>query len=741
VEHTGQRHATDRNEAHRSSVPKNRRPLRTHTVRARVVSLLVVPIVSLSVLWALAAVTTAQDYSRLSRVHRLEAHRGPVADALAALRTERQAAALQTAAPSVERAAFLRRTALRTDEALGRLRTGGEPPSAVREEFARFSRQGGDLPSLRTVALREGADWDATFAGYTALIATGLDLMESVTTAPYAGPATVPPVPVAIPRAAEALARENALLTSARLGRPITAQRLRTLIASVEIRRNSTVAAAVSLREPQRTAWRELATLSAYGELEAAEDRATGARPGASASRAVPPARWDRAHAAVAGRMLAVEAEAVRASAAERRAPALQALRTPAGAAFLTGLGAIPVSALLFARTGGRLIRRVRDLRDSAAAMARDIPAPASEPPGAGEETGRTGTGAPTGKTSGDEFAQVSAALESLHRAAARGAAGNRRHDAVVRPLVGLALRNKALVETQLALLDELQLGADDPGELDRLFRLDHLATRMRRQTESLLALTGEPPADPVRRPAPLNSLVRAAAAETEEYTRTEVSRFPGVAVTGPAVGGLTHLLAELIENATRFSPPHTQVRITGGPVGTGYAVEIEDRGPGMAPRLLADIDRALAEPGAPGLPGPGLGLRIAGRLALQHGVGLRLRTALHGGTVAVVLLPAALLNRELPEGRRLTAVTAGSQAAGTVPADTSQAVVPALAPRLAGIAAASAPRTVSPPRPAAPSPAPPLRPGRTAPDPRPALPRGDTPGSATVVAVGRERT
>ncbi len=128
---------------------------------------------------------------------------------------------------------------------------------------------------------------------------------------------------------------------------------------------------------------------------------------------------------------------------------------------------------------------------------------------------------------------------------------------------------------------------SDDPNELSDLFRLDHLTTRMRRHAESLIILSGAAPGRAWRLPVSLTNVVRAAVSEVEDYARVEVRQFPEASVVGAAVADLTHLLAEIVENAAQFSPPHTRVRVTGEPVGNGYAVEVEDRGLGMGKELL----------------------------------------------------------------------------------------------------------------------------------------------------------
>ncbi|MEV0242640.1 ATP-binding protein [Streptomyces sp. NPDC050674] len=151
--------------------------------------------------------------------------------------------------------------------------------------------------------------------------------------------------------------------------------------------------------------------------------------------------------------------------------------------------------------------------------------------------------------------------------------------------------------------------------------------------------------------PVSLTDVVRAAVSEVEDYARVEVRRLPEAAVVGSAVADLTHLLAEIIENAAQFSPPHTRVRVTGEPVGNGYAVEVEDRGLGMGKETLAEANRRIAHSEALDLfDSDRLGLFVVSRLAARHDVKVHLRTSPYGGTTAVVLLPTALLQTGMAE-------------------------------------------------------------------------------------------
>jgi PAS domain S-box-containing protein len=212
--------------------------------------------------------------------------------------------------------------------------------------------------------------------------------------------------------------------------------------------------------------------------------------------------------------------------------------------------------------------------------------------------------------------------------------------------LHNLARRSQGLVDRQLELIDELERKEVDPDRLDELFRMDHLATRMRRNVENLIVLSG---VDQRRRwgeSVPLRDVVEAAVAEVEDYARVQVAGIDDLTLAGQAASDVAHLLAELVENATSFSSPTTRVEVSGGPAGNGYVVEIEDHGIGMSEAELAEANRRLAAPLAADniAVSKMMGFHVVGRLAARHGIRVQLRHRWFGGVTALVLLPAALL-------------------------------------------------------------------------------------------------
>jgi hypothetical protein len=211
--------------------------------------------------------------------------------------------------------------------------------------------------------------------------------------------------------------------------------------------------------------------------------------------------------------------------------------------------------------------------------------------------------------------------------------------------LVSLARRNQALLERQLDMVDRLEASEEDPATLSDLFRLDHLATRMRRNAESLLVLAGNEPIRRWRDAVPASEVARGASAEIEDYPRVDISVTDDPMVVGHAVSDVAHLLAELLENATVFSPPDMRVGVRGRSCPDGYEFLVEDAGLGMT---AADRAAWNARFGAPPELDPDvfgtLGLHVVARLAARHAISVRLEAGQSDGTTAVVVLPPALL-------------------------------------------------------------------------------------------------
>jgi signal transduction histidine kinase len=213
---------------------------------------------------------------------------------------------------------------------------------------------------------------------------------------------------------------------------------------------------------------------------------------------------------------------------------------------------------------------------------------------------------------------------------------------------VNLARRNQALIERQLRFIDELEAREEDPERLRNLFELDHLATRMRRNAESLLVIAGSTPGRRQGSPVPIADVVRIAAGEIEQYQRVVATGVEDVPIRSTVAADLAHLLAELLDNAAAFSPPGSPVEVTGQRTGETYFLVVTDRGDGVPARRLAELNEMLLRPPAVGLDlARTLGMTVVARLAHRHRIAVRLVPGDDEGLVAQVLLPASVLEVE----------------------------------------------------------------------------------------------
>ncbi|MFE6174230.1 nitrate- and nitrite sensing domain-containing protein [Streptomyces sp. NPDC056464] len=352
------------------------------------------------------------------------------------------------------------------------------------------------------------------------------------------------------------------------------------------------------------------------------------------------------------------------------------------GALILLVLGVSLVGAFVVARS---MIRSLRRLEETATKVAQDrLPELVKQLSETDPQDVDTSVES-VGVHSRDEIGQVAAAFDDVHREAVRLAA----EQALLRGNVNamftnLSRRSQGLIQRQLSLISELESREADPDQLSSLFKLDHLATRMRRNGENLLVLAGEEPGRRWTRPVPLVDVLRAAASEVEQYERIELASVPTTEVAGRVVNDLVHLLAELLENATSFSSPQTKVKVTGHALPDGRVlIEIHDTGIGLSPEDLAAINERLASPPTVDVSvSRRMGLFVVGRLSQRHGIRIQLRPSDSGGTTALVMLPVDVAQggkkpapgKPGPGGPGVSGGPAAAQAAAGVAAARRQA-------------------------------------------------------------------
>ncbi|MFF0488488.1 nitrate- and nitrite sensing domain-containing protein [Nocardia sp. NPDC004068] len=348
--------------------------------------------------------------------------------------------------------------------------------------------------------------------------------------------------------------------------------------------------------------------------------------------------------------------------------------------ALWAGAGILALAVLAFAASlwlANRLIGRLKRLRTETLALAEVRLPETMRKLGAGEDVDPEAEAAHL-DFGHDEIGSVAKAFNQAHTAAVGAAVTEARTREGVRAVfLNIAHRSQMVVHRQLEILDEAEQRQEDPKLLETFFKLDHLATRERRNAENLIILGGGQPGRQWRRPVPLVELVRSAVAETLDYARVRTARMPQVYVAGGVVADLIHLLAELVDNATAFSPPQSRVEVTGNIVGKGVVVEISDQGMGMPTAELERANEMLRNPpdfGVATLSADSrLGLFVVARLSTRHGISVRLAESDYGGIRAIVLVPSSLITNDAPVADHLPERTPGRRpeppATGQIPA------------------------------------------------------------------------
>ncbi|BCJ44786.1 histidine kinase [Actinoplanes ianthinogenes] len=315
------------------------------------------------------------------------------------------------------------------------------------------------------------------------------------------------------------------------------------------------------------------------------------------------------------------------------------------GLSALTGLVAFVLAIWVSVRVGRSIVGRLIKLRREALEMASDRLPTVVRRLQRGEAVD-VDVETPPLDYGKDEIGQVGQAFNDVQRTAVQSAvdeANVRR--GINEVFLNIARRSQTLLHRQLSLLDKMERRETEPQELEDLYRVDHLATRMRRHAEDLVILAGAAPGRGWRNPVPVIDVVRGAISEVEDYKRVDIRAVAPSALFGRAVGDVIHLLAELIENAASFSPPHTRVQVSGQVLPNGYAVEVEDRGLGMSAEALEQANRRLAEPpDFDPADSARLGLFVVAQLAVRHHIRVSLQPSPYGGITAVVLLPGELV-------------------------------------------------------------------------------------------------
>ncbi|MFF4488228.1 nitrate- and nitrite sensing domain-containing protein [Streptomyces sp. NPDC001544] len=630
---------------------------RGKSIRRKIVALLLVPLVSLTVIWGFATVLTGREVAQLFHVtHVVENIGYPAEDTVRVLQQERRQTLVYLADPRVSDAlSALRRTRTATDTAIARFREEAQD-SDVRDGMDQDDRDHltAVLDAFEGVgSLRSGVQQGTVTRAqaldrYNRLIDPCYTLLASLDGVDNVEMDKQARALVNITRARELLSREDALVGSALVVGKLTDDETRDVSDLVAQRDLLYDISLPLLPSSERERYDRFWKNATAAPLRTAEQAVIADRSGTP--HGVTAKTWDTTAGQVLDGLRTLD-DQVGDRYQDRIRPESVSVIVQAAVAGVLGLVALLLSVFLSVRVGRGLIRDLRQLRlEAHEASGVRLPS-VMRRLSAGEQVD-VETEVPRLEYDKNEIGEVGQALNTLQRAAVEAAVKQAELRAgVAEVFVNLARRSQVLLHKQLTLLDTMERRTEDTDELADLFRLDHLTTRMRRHAEGLVILSGAAPSRQWRKPVQLMDIVRAAVAEVEDYERIEVRRLPRVAVTGPAVADLTHLVAELLENATVFSPPHTAVQVLGERVANGFTLEIHDRGLGMAPEALLEANLRLAETPEFELSDTDrLGLFVVSRLAQRQNVRVSLQPSPYGGTTAVVFIPDVLLSDDVPD-------------------------------------------------------------------------------------------
>jgi signal transduction histidine kinase len=621
-------------------------------MRVTLAGLLVVPLVSLVALWAFAASITLGNALHEHNYNRLVALTAAPTDDLAnQVSQERQQTFTWLSTDPRPPAAQLAATRDRTSAAVAAYRrlvqqTRGLRPASGEAAQATLMTLLSRLPTIRASVDSEVLSPAAAFAAYSNIMSAIFAVYsasEQVNNDLSVDKQTDASLDAA--QALEFASQEATLVGGAAAARGQMTTGDRHLFANAVTSQRLLIASALGEFDAQlRAPWQRAYTSPAHHRLASLENRISGSI-GSRAPIPVNVRTWQAASRAFLAEMQQAQLQ---------DAPPLAAMasrlsdRLVLEAALAGGVGLVAVllSVFVLLRYGRRLNGELTTLHDTAQSMADQRLPAVVERLRKGEHVDVDAESPPPPPGTITEIARVAQAFTTVQHTAVEAAVGQASlRRGVNRVFLNLSLRNQSLLHRQLGMLDAMERATSEPAALGDLFRLDHLTTRMRRHAESLIILSGATPGRGWRDPVPVIDVLRAAIAEVEDYVRVDVASDSQDAVVGTAVNDVIHLVAELVENATTFSPPTTRVEIRADSVGNGFAVEIEDRGLGLPAGELAEINQRLASPPEFDLASSDqLGLFVVGQLAGRHGITVSLRDSPYGGTTAIVLMPHSLI-------------------------------------------------------------------------------------------------
>lgn len=541
----------------------------------------------------------------------------------------------------------------RTDQALATFRRLGqgdgvqdEASPNLKDLISSAVRSIGGLETLRKEIADGQVDRTSAADDFTSLIDAAFRIYRAMPV-----PDAAPALPehhqamVALQRGREVLSQEIALLAGALASGRLTSRDRTTATELSASQRTLFREAEALLDEHQLTTYRRVVAGPAFDRLRNLEDELV--RSGDKLPSSISTSVWAAAGVAATDELRTVDtvlADDLLSLSDEAARDVF--LRT--GIVVGVGLTIVALFVIVWIRVAPRHVAtQLTGLKEAALSLAQQRLPNVVERLSHGERVD-VGTVAPPLEFGPDEFGEVGRAFNAVQQTAVQTAIDQADlHNGVRDVFVALARRSQGLIRRQLTMIHAMEHKYSDPDELKQLFAIDHLATRMQRHAEALVILSGATPGRQWRNPVPVVDVVRGAVGEVESYSRVAILPIPPAAIVGHAVADVIHLVAELAENATRFSPPSTKVRIGAEVVPAGLVIELEDAGPGMSDEELELHNRRLAQVPDWDLPDARrLGLFVVARLAARHDINVHLRRSPYGGTTAIVLVPEVLIHR-----------------------------------------------------------------------------------------------
>jgi Nitrate and nitrite sensing/HAMP domain len=621
---------------------------RNWSIRSKIIAMITVPLAALLALWIFATTLSAGPAVSLFSARALADNVTKRGAAIGAELQRERRLSVQFLADRGGTTAQLNAQRQITDRMIGQFRAAGADGAwdgaddVLRARIGQVITDLALLPAQRLHIDRRELDVIGAQNIYNGMLGTLFSMFTDAAAFPDDDINRQVRALATVGRGHEYLSRVDSLLAAATVNGNFTDDLRSALVQDVGTARFLLHQGVEDMPAGSRTAYERMSRGEAFRQLDGMMDRLVRQ----SRPEAIPPVgadTWHPAYVRSAQQLQDFQNDAI-AALADRGASLAIDILIQLLLAGLLGLIALIAALVVSVRVGRSMVGRLRRLRGEALEMAGERLPNVVRRLQRGENV-EVDVETPPLEYGEDEIGELGRAFNDVQRTAVRSAV----EEATIRRglnevFLNIARRSQTLLHRQLALLDRMERRETEPQELEDLYRVDHLATRMRRHAEDLVILAGAAPGRGWRHPVPVIDVIRGAISEVEDYKRIDIRSVDSSAVLGRAVGDVIHLLAELLENAASYSPPNTRVLVTGQVLPHGYAIEIEDRGLGMTHEALDEANRSLVEPPEfDPADSARLGLFVVAQLANRHAIRVSLRTSTFGGITAIVLLPGEL--------------------------------------------------------------------------------------------------